>query len=329
MVTAHLAIDKISAQSYLAAVQIAKPGDSDLETRMVESVGNDAGAGPRTAMVGVAAGVALHVRVWDPRRANRALTGRAFVLLHGIAATGDSWREVAGRLSGEGRAVYALDFRGHGLSDRPDNGYDIPTFAADVAAVVSGLGLVEPVLVGHSLGADVILSAMAADPHTGGGVALVEGGLVDARDQFSTLAECLQKVALAPVAGMPLARLQGYLRATHTDWSEARLESTISAFDIHDDGTVSWRLTGSRFEELVRALWAARAASLWAYLQGPLAVVAADTGDVAWTAAKRAAEAEIRAAKPGVRVVWVKADHDVHSACPGLIARLLLEAFPR
>jgi pimeloyl-ACP methyl ester carboxylesterase len=296
---------------------------------MVESVGNDAGAGPRNALIGVAAGVALHVRIWDPRRANGAPTGRAFVLLHGIAATGDSWREVAERLAGEGRPVYALDFRGHGLSDRPDNGYDIPTFAADVAAVVSGLGLVGSVLVGHSLGADVILSAMAANPQIAGGVALVEGGLVDARDQFATLAECLEKVALAPVKGMPLARLQTYLRVTHADWSEARLQATISAFDIHDDETVSWRLTDSRFGELVHALWAARTASLWASFEGPLAVVAADTGDVAWTAAKRAAEAEIRAVKPGVKVEWVKADHDVHSAHPDLIARLLLEAFPR
>ncbi len=31
--------------------------------------------------------------------------------------------------------VYALDQRGHGDSDRPKNGYSIPTFAADVLGV--------------------------------------------------------------------------------------------------------------------------------------------------------------------------------------------------
>jgi pimeloyl-ACP methyl ester carboxylesterase len=184
------------------------------------------------------------------------------------------------------------------------------------------------VLVGHSLGANVILKALSERPDMACGVVLVEGGLVDARDQFATLEECLTGVALAPVAGMPLPRLQGYLRATHPDWSEARLAATISAFDTHADGTVSWRLTAPRFDALLRALWADRAADKWPAVHVPAVVVAADTGDAPWTAAKRAAETEIRKVIPAVRVEWFTSDHDVHSARPAEVASLLLDAFP-
>jgi pimeloyl-ACP methyl ester carboxylesterase len=274
----------------------------------------------------VAANVRLEVGVW----ASDAVPGAepAFILLHGIASSAAGWSEVAHKLAMGGRAAYAVDFRGHGLSDRPDDGYDLATLGADLAAVVAGLGLIKPILVGHSLGANVILDAVAGRSELAGGVVLVEGGLVDARDQFDTLDECRAKVALAPVAGMPLPRLQGYLRATHPDWSEARLAATIGAFDIHPDGTVSWRLTAPRFDALIGELWAATNAEKWPEVHVPAVVVVADNGDPAWTMAKRAAEAEIRNAIPGVGVEWLTGDHDIHAALPDEVARLLLEAFP-
>jgi hypothetical protein len=155
----------------------------------------------------------------------------------------------------------------------------------------------------------------------------VEGGLVDASDQFATLEECLAKLALPPVAGMPLARLQGYLRHANPAWSDARLEAALAAFDVRDDGTVAWRLTQPRQEALLRAMWAARVSDWWPAVQVPAVVAVADTGDAPWTAAKRAADADIRRAIPGVRVEWLTADHDIHTDRPDWVADLLLGAF--
>lgn len=55
-----------------------------------------------------------------------------------------------------------LDVRGRGFSDGgpgPD-AYDLDTYAADVTAVVDGLGLQRPILLGHSMGARI--AAVAA-----------------------------------------------------------------------------------------------------------------------------------------------------------------------
>jgi pimeloyl-ACP methyl ester carboxylesterase len=293
----------------------------------IDDVGAAASASPdepRPQRVPVADGVELAVTTW---KAETDSGPSPFVLLHGIASTVVGWDGVAGRLVATGRTVYTVDFRGHGQSDRPDEGYDLATFASDLIAVVDGLGLAPPILAGHSLGANVILEAVARRPGIAAGVCLVEGGLVDARDQFRSFDECLASLALPPVSGLPLARLQGYLRQSHPAWSDLRLSAAIAAFDVHADGTVSWRLTGARYEQLLRDLWAARVASRWPAIRVPTLAVAADTGDESWTTAKRAAEAEMRRAIPGVRIEWLTADHDVHTDRPDRIADLLLEAF--
>jgi pimeloyl-ACP methyl ester carboxylesterase len=248
--------------------------------------------------------------------------------LHGIAATANGWDEVAAQLQHAGRDAYAIDFRGHGDSDRPDDGYDLTTFASDVVSVINALGLERPILAGHSLGANICLEVAIAAPEVAGGVALVEGGLVDASEQFGSLEECLAKMALPPVEGMPLARLAGYMRATNPGWSAERLAAALSAFVVGADGAVAWRLTPGRYESLLRALWQTRAEDAWRNVSVPFLVAIADTGDLPWTAAKRAAEARIRAAAPLVRVEWFTADHDLPSDRPVRIADLLLAAFP-
>jgi pimeloyl-ACP methyl ester carboxylesterase len=63
-----------------------------------------------------------------------------------------------------GRAVAAMDLRGHGDSSRPDPGrgsYDIATLAGDLLAVADAAGAGVPVVVGHSLGALIGLACAA------------------------------------------------------------------------------------------------------------------------------------------------------------------------
>ena len=278
---------------------------------------------PVDRRVEVADGVQLHVRAWEPP----ATDGSAFVLLHGIASNAQTWDGVARLLAGSNRRAYAIDFRGHAGSDRPESGYEIAAFVADLEAVAEGLGLERPILVGHSLGANVALEAAARRPDLAGGVALVEGGLVDADAQFATLDECLAGLALAPVAGMPLARLRGWLRGAHPDWPEWRLAATLASFDVDAGGTVAWCLAAPRYEALIRALWNQHVSGAWQGLEIPAAFAVADTGDADWTAAKHAAAANLAEVLPGAAVTWLQAEHDLHSACPREVAELLLAAF--
>jgi len=71
-----------------------------------------------------------------------------FVLVHGLASNARLWDEVAARLGAAGHPSYAVDLRGHGDSDLPDDGYDTATAAADLATVISALGLERPIVAG-------------------------------------------------------------------------------------------------------------------------------------------------------------------------------------
>src|ERR1019366_8068341 len=86
--------------------------------------------------------------------------GRApVVLLHGLNDSHGTWRQIASDLALD-RRVLALDLPGHGLSDRPDAGYELAWYGRIVARWIEGLGLqpLEQVdIVGHSLGGGIAL----------------------------------------------------------------------------------------------------------------------------------------------------------------------------
>ncbi len=90
-------------------------------------------------------------------------SGRPLVLLHGIWDTWRTFEGVAGRLSAE-RSVYALDLRGHGASDKPEEGYRHADYATDVLGVIEQLGFERVDLLGFSLGSLVAGQLIAAAP---------------------------------------------------------------------------------------------------------------------------------------------------------------------
>jgi pimeloyl-ACP methyl ester carboxylesterase len=86
------------------------------------------------------------------------------VLLHGAGANAHWWDHLAPALA-ERFHVVALDFRGHGDSDFPEE--LVPgAFRDDLEALLEHLGSPHAALVGHSLGAHVALGHAAADAAT-------------------------------------------------------------------------------------------------------------------------------------------------------------------
>ena len=58
------------------------------------------------------------------------------VLLHGFPDLGWGWRDVLPQLA-EDHRVLAPDLRGYGGTDRPEEGYDVGTLAADIAGFLA------------------------------------------------------------------------------------------------------------------------------------------------------------------------------------------------
>lgn len=92
--------------------------------------------------------------------------------------------------------VVALDPRGCGASPVTEDGYDVPTQAADVAALCDDLCLERPVLIGHSLGGMIGLELAASRPELVGAVVGVDSGPIDplpgVHERFAALAEAIE-----------------------------------------------------------------------------------------------------------------------------------------
>jgi pimeloyl-ACP methyl ester carboxylesterase len=85
------------------------------------------------------------------------------VLLHGVLQSGEGMRHLAEQLSLD-REVLVPDLRGRGDSDRPDDGYDPPTMADDVAELIGRLGIERPALIGRLHGGLVAYHLAARQP---------------------------------------------------------------------------------------------------------------------------------------------------------------------
>jgi pimeloyl-ACP methyl ester carboxylesterase len=90
-------------------------------------------------------------------------SGEAVLLLHGIAASSDTWREVLPQLAKKHRVV-APDLPGHGQSAKPRGDYSLGAFAVWLRDLLDELGITRMTMVGHSLGGGVAMQFVYQHP---------------------------------------------------------------------------------------------------------------------------------------------------------------------
>jgi pimeloyl-ACP methyl ester carboxylesterase len=99
--------------------------------------------------------------------------GPPLLLVHGWPETWYAWRLLMPALARDFEVI-AVDQRGIGLTDKPEDGYDSATLAGDLVALMDALGHQRFAVVGHDTGY-IISYALAADhPHRVDRVAIAE-----------------------------------------------------------------------------------------------------------------------------------------------------------
>lgn len=306
----------------------------------------------RTVRVPVTGGVTLAVDIWDDPRAG--VGNVAFLLVHGLASNARMWDGVAQRLVQLGHAGAAVDQRGHGYSDKPDDGYDFATVCDDLACVLEYLAT-RPVVVGQSWGANVALELAYRQPEALRGIACVDGGIIELADTFDSWEQC--EAALTPpmLIGTPRTEMEALIRTVHPDWPEAGVQGSLANFETRADGTIAPWLTLDRHLRILRSLWEHRPSTRYPAIKVPVLLVpaaAADVpdasraagasrgadasravdaagsgdagGDTAWTRDKRGSVDAALVALPVGRAHWfAPADHDLHAQFPVELGDLL------
>ena len=278
---------------------------------------------PAHEMHRIPSGVELHVMRWTPPDAVRT-TGTPWVLTHGLASNARLWDGVARRLAARGHLVVTVDQRGHGLSSKPDDGYDVPNCADDLGLLIDHLGLDRPAVAGQSWGGNVVLELGYRHGDRVDQIVCVDGGFIDLQARFPVWEDCREMLAPPRLAGTPLDTMRGWLATSAGDWPEEGRAGTLANFEVRDDGTVAPWLTLERHLQVLRGLWEHTPSTRYPHITTPTLLIPADTGDVSWTHSKEEAVDDAVAALPRGRACWFRpAHHDVHAQQPDAVAELL------
>lgn len=143
--------------------------------------------------------------------------GPDLVLLPGLGASTHVWYSQLRGLSHLMR-VTAIDPRGHGGSDRPAGPYSIEAMAADVAAVLRELAVLDAVVVGSSMSSMIAVELAASAPELVRALVLV-GGFAklseEGRARFAQRAVLAETEGMAPLADLvPMGALGAHTHQT-------------------------------------------------------------------------------------------------------------------
>jgi pimeloyl-ACP methyl ester carboxylesterase len=129
------------------------------------------------------------------------------LLVHGIASTSDSWREVVPWLA-ERFTVVAPDLLGHGESAKPRGDYSLGAYASGIRDLMVALGYERATFVGHSLGGGVVMQLAYQFPERCERLVLVSSGGLGREVHLLLRAASLPgaEFVLPVIAGSPLLR---------------------------------------------------------------------------------------------------------------------------
>jgi pimeloyl-ACP methyl ester carboxylesterase len=244
---------------------------------------------------------------------------RGIILVHGLASNVAIW-DLVGPMLAESYRVVAFDQRGHGLSDDSDD-LSFERLAADCAAVAATVR--DPVLVGHSWGASVVLHCAAT--HGCAGVVCVDGGLYDFQSGGRSWEDT--RAALTPphIEGPANEVLERLRQFSQLPWDAA--ERVVKrTFVVGSDGIMRRRTPIPVHMKIVRHMWEDNLMDAYASIACPILLVPARGAERnAFTDAKQAAISNVLERNANVRVEWVESIHDVPLYKPNELASIVSE----
>lgn len=264
----------------------------------------------------------MHVRMWAGNGGGK----RPFLLVHGLASNAHTWNGVAHQLAQKGHPVAAIDQRGHGLSHKPDDGYDFATISTDLWQLLNALGWHDqrPILAGQSWGGNVLLAFGQLYPGVADRLIFVDGGFLDlsGRGSWEDVAITLRPPNLI---GTPLRQMRQWMQKAHPSWSAEGIDTTLANFEHLPDGTIRPWLTLERHLQILRAMYDQKPQDIFPHITEPVLICVADNGSE-WTAQKKKQIEIAQALIPQTKIIWFsQTAHDIHVERPTELAQAFLD----
>lgn len=269
----------------------------------------------------------MHLTRWGPEPAEAV---PPIVLLHGWFDTGDTFQFMVDALRRDWPLV-ALDWRGFGRSERPQQGYWFPDYLGDLDALLELLSPAMPVcLAGHSMGGNIACSYAGIRPERVRCVVNLEGfGLprtVPAQAP-SRMRRWLDQLRTEPQRKdyASFEELAAIIRFRYPRFSVAQAAFVAAAWGKLDEGG-RVRLAGDPRHHWVNPILYKRedAEACWRELRAPLLMLVGEESEHLAKLGSDGTDEAFRALFPHVNIARVAgAGHMLHIERPDLVAPLV------
>jgi pimeloyl-ACP methyl ester carboxylesterase len=168
----------------------------------------------------------------------------ALVFVHGWSCDKSYWKNQVPEFSKKYRVV-TVDYGGHGNSGTKRENFTINSFGDDVVAVVDKLDLDNVILIGHSMGGDVIIDAASKIP---GKVDALIG--IDTYQQFrdTTFTQEMFDGMIAPFYEDFKTAADGFVRAMFPENADTALVNQVAQDMSSADSRIAMQAFESMFE---------------------------------------------------------------------------------
>lgn len=172
------------------------------------------------------------------------------MLAHGFSDDGLCWTPVAEKLAAD-YDVIMVDARGHGRSDTPEQGYTPIDMAADLAGVITGLGLNKPTVLGHSMGGSTTMALAGLYPDLPGAILIEDSGARNFMAGDSAEAQARLKQWRERIINLQSKSREELIEQARTDtptwseaelgpWADAKLRFNLNALNRQGADEIDW-----------------------------------------------------------------------------------------
>jgi pimeloyl-ACP methyl ester carboxylesterase len=269
----------------------------------------------------------MHLTRWGPEPSEAA---SPIFLLHGWLDAGETFQFMVDAMQRDWPVV-ALDWRGFGRSEWPQQGYWFPDYLGDLDALLAELSPAAPArLVGHSMGGNIACSYAGIRPERVRCVVNLEGfGLArtSPAQAPARMRKWLDQLKSQPARKdyASFEELAGIIRFRYPRFSAAQAAFVAAAWGkLVGGGRV--RLAGDPRHTLVNPVLYKRedAEACWRELRAPLLMLVGEESDHLEKLGEDGTPAAFRAIFPHIEITKVAgAGHMLHIERPDLVAPLI------
>ena len=257
-------------------------------------------------------------------RWNATTAGNTALLVHGLASNARIWTYMAKQLADADFQLIAPDTRGHGISDKPQNGYSFDQIYQDLSGIIQSLDLEKPLLIGHSWGAQLVIEYAARTQfglYAPRAIVLVDGGIIQLNRVPGADWESTRTWLTPPkLAGMQLDEFITLLQSPGSKWvpDDDTIQLILANFEIDEQERIYPRLNFEHHMQIVRNIWEYKLHYQYDRVRCPVLMVPARPANPLSTRERKFLEAKEQAINfaqekiAQLKVIWMENSiHDI------------------